>query len=287
VDLDAFLVQFIIGLYKGSFYWLLAVGLTLIFGVTRIINFAHAAFFVTGGYLMYTFYNYTGSFILSLVLSSITTGLLGALSEVILIRRVYRLEPIYQLLLTFGIALVVNELQKILWGKFPKYLSIPDYLKGYISIGGVNISYYSLTIIILGFLVFLSVYAIINMSLWGLRVRAVWRDRTMAQILRINPYSVYTSTFFLGTALAGLGGSLMIALHPVGPGLGDHLIIYAFIVVVITGLGNIVGAYITSLLIGVVSSLATWLLPEVDVLIVYSIAALVLLVRPEGLFGER
>jgi len=261
--------------------------LSLIFGVTRIINFAHAAFFVLGGYLMFTFYNYTGSFILSLVLSTITTGLIGTFFEITLIRRVYEIDPIYQLLLTFGIALVVNELQKIMWGKFPRYVSIPEYLRGYIGVGDVSISYYSLMVICLSFLIFILVYVVINMSLWGLRVRAVWRDKTMAQIFKINPYLVYTSIFFLGTALAGLGGSLMVALHPVGPGLGDHLIVYAFIVVVIAGLGNILGAYVISLFIGLVSSLATWLLPEVDILIVYSIAALVLLLRPEGLFGER
>jgi len=287
VSLENFLAQSLIGLYKGSFYWLLAVGLTLIFGVTRIINFAHASFFVLGGYLMFTSYTYTGSFVLSLVVSMIVTGLVGVFFEILLIRRIYRVNPIYQLLLTFGIALVVNEFQKIIWGKFPKYVDIPEYMRGGIMIGDVGISYYVLTIIGLGFLILILVHFIINTSLWGLKVRTVWRDNVVAQVLGINPNAVYTSVFFLGTALAGLGGALMVALHPVGPGLGDHLIVYAFIVVVIAGLGNIMGAFIVSILIGVISSLAAWLAPEVDILIVYSIAALVLLLKPEGLFGER
>lgn len=287
MSLEAFLSQSLVGVYKGSFYWLLASGLTLIFGVTRIVNFAHAAILVLGGYLMYSFYSYTGSFILSIIASTITTGLIGVIIEVTLMRRVYDVDPIYQLLLTFGIALVLNEAQKIIWGKFPKYVDIPDYLRGSIQIGDTLISYYALTIILIGFITFTIIYIAINRTMWGLAVRAVWRDRVIAQILRINPHIIYTSIFFVGTALAGLGGSLMVALHPVGPGLGDHLIIYAFIVVVIAGLGNIIGTYIMSLLVGIVSSLATWLIPEADILIVYSLAALILLVKPQGLFGER
>jgi branched-subunit amino acid ABC-type transport system permease component len=109
----------------------------------------------------------------------------------------------------------------------------------------------------------------------------------MAQALKINPYLIYTTVFFIGIALAGFGGALMIILHPVGPGVGDHLIIYAFIIVVIASLGNITGAYITSLLIGVISSLATWLAPEIDIVIIYLITVIILLLRPGGLFGER
>jgi branched-subunit amino acid ABC-type transport system permease component len=270
----------------GSLYWLLAAGLTLIFGVSRVINFAHAAFFVLGGYIMFTFYIYTGSFLLSLIASAAVTGFIGVLFEITLIRRFYRTDPVLPLLLTFGIALVMNELQRIVWGKFPKYIDIPEFMRGYITIKDVNISYYALTIISIGFLVFILIHVIINMSLWGLKVRAIWRDHVIAQVLRVNPYAIYTSVFFLGTVLAGIGGSLIVALYPVGPGLGDYLIVYAFIVVVIAGLGNIAGAYATSLLIGILSSLAIWLIPEADILVVYSIAALILLIRPEGLFGE-
>ena len=122
MSLEAFLTQSIVGLYRGSFYWLLAVGLTLIFGVTRIINFAHAAFFVLGSYLMFTFYTHSGNFILSLLMTIITTGLVGVLFELTLIRRVYEVEQLYQLLLTFGITLVLNEIQKPIWGTFLRYI---------------------------------------------------------------------------------------------------------------------------------------------------------------------
>jgi branched-subunit amino acid ABC-type transport system permease component len=190
-------------------------------------------------------------------------------------------------LLTFGIALVLNEIQKLIWSTFPRYINIPELLRGSITIGFASISHYSLIVIGVGFIIFILLHIIINKTLWGLRARAVWRDKVVAQTLKINPYTIYTIVFFTGIALAELGGALMVILHPVGPGLGDHLIIYAFVIVVIAGLGNIVGTYVTSLLIGLISSLATWLTPEVDIVIVYSIATMALLLKPGGLFGEK
>jgi branched-chain amino acid transport system permease protein len=287
MNLEAFLTQTLVGLYTGSFYWLLTLGLTLIFGVTRIVNFAHASFFVLGSYLMYTFYIYTNNFILSLFAAAITTGLIGVMFEITLIRRVYKIEEMYQLLLTLGIALTLNESQKLIWGTTPKYINMPELISSGVSIGYTNISYYSIAVISIGLILFIIIHIVINKTLWGLKIRAVWRDNIMAQALKINPYLIYTTVFFIGIALAGFGGALMIVLHPVGPGVGDHLIIYAFIIVVIASLGNITGAYITSLLIGVISSLATWLAPEIDIVIIYLITVIILLLRPGGLFGER
>lgn len=284
---DALVAQLVTGLYKGSFYWLLAAGFTLIFGVTRVVNFAHAALFVLGGYLMYTIYSLTNSFLLSLVFSTLATGLVGLSIEVLLVRRVYNTDPVYQLLLTFGVALILNEAQKIIWGGIPRYVSQPTYLGGYVNIGSIALSYYSILVMVLGLLVLAVVYFFIEKTMWGLKVRAVWRDPVAAQVLRINPWLIYSLVFFIGTALAGLGGSLMVVLHPVGPGMGDYLIVYAFIVVVIAGLGNIIGAYTISLIVGIVSSIAVWLFPEIDIVLVYSLAAAVLLLRPQGLFGER
>lgn len=279
--------QVLIGLYEGSFYWLLAAGLTLIFGVTRILNFAHASLFVMGAYVAWSIYQYTESFVVSILVASISIGLLGLFLEITLIRRVYNIPSTYQLLLTFGIVLVLNDLQKILWGKSPKYIEIPSYLREHIYIGGVAMSYYSLMIILIALATFLLLEFFINRTLWGLRVRAVWRDTVVAQVLRINPENIYMTIFFIGCLLAGLGGGLIVALHTVGPGLGDYLIIQAFLVVVLAGLGNIAGAYLTALLIGVLSSLFIWLIPEIDVLVLYAIAVIILLIKPSGLFGER
>lgn len=287
VDLTSFLVQALIGLYKGSLYWILALGLVLIFGVVRVINFAHAAFYVTGSYLMYTFYTYTSNFIVSLIIAMIITGALGAIVEITIIRRVYKLETIYQLLATFGVALIANEAQKLIWGKGVVYISIPETLSRGVNLGGITINYYMALIIVIGLLLFIATIVFMNYTITGLRTRAVWRDPVMSEALGINTRLIYTLVFFTGTALAGLGGALTVPLISVGPGLADYLIVTAFIIVVIAGLGSITGAYIVAILVGVFSSILVLIVPELDIVILYIIAALILLFRPHGLFGER
>jgi len=195
MNLEAFLTQTLVGLYTGSFYWLLTLGLTLIFGVTRIVNFAHASFFVLGSYLMYTFYIYTNNFILSLFAATITTGLIGVIFEITLIRRVYKIEEMYQLLLTLGIALTLNESQKLIWGTSPKYINMPELISSGVAIGYTNISYYSIAVISIGLILFIIIHIVINKTLWGLKVRAVWRDNIMAQALKINPYLIIRPCF--------------------------------------------------------------------------------------------
>ncbi|MEM3831772.1 MAG: branched-chain amino acid ABC transporter permease [Sulfolobales archaeon] len=287
MDLTPFLVQAFVGLYKGSLYWILALGLVLIFGVVRVINFAHAAFYVTGSYLMYTFYAYTGNFIASLLTTMILMGALGAIVEIAIIRRVYKLETVYQLLATFGVALIANEAQKLVWGKGVIYVSIPEILSRGVSVGGIIINYYMALIIVIGFLLFIAITIFMNHTLTGLRIRAVWRDPVMSEALGINTRLLYTLVFFIGTALAGLGGALTVPLISVGPGLADYLIVTAFIIVVIAGLGSITGAYIVAMVVGVFSSILILIVPELDIVILYIIATLILLFRPQGLFGER
>ncbi|MEM4770769.1 MAG: branched-chain amino acid ABC transporter permease [Acidilobaceae archaeon] len=287
MDLTSFLVQALIGLYKGSLYWILALGLVLIFGVVRVINFAHAAFYVTGSYLMYTFYTYTSNFIVSLIIAMIITGALGAIVEITIIRRVYKLETIYQLLATFGVALIANEAQKLIWGKGVVYISIPETLSRGVNLGGITINYYMALIVVIGLLLFIATIVFMNYTITGLRTRAVWRDPVMSEALGINTRLIYTLVFFTGTALAGLGGALTVPLISVGSGLADYLIVTAFIIVVIAGLGSITGAYIVAILVGVFSSILVLIVPELDIVILYIIAALILLFRPHGLFGER
>lgn len=285
--LEPFLFQLLVGLYRASYYWLIASGLTLIFGVTRVINFSHAAFFALGGYLAYTFFTLTGSFWISVAASTLITGAVGLCAERALLRPLYKVEQIYQLLATFAITLIINDATKLVWGRLPLSTSMPSELKGGVYLlGGVFPTYY-LFVIGLGLLVLVVLHVMLNTTMWGLRVKATWRDTNMAESLGINTQRVYASTFFLGTALAGLGGSFAVAVSPVVPGLGDNLIVTAFIVVVLAGLGNLVGAYVSSLMVGVAESVFTLLLPEVDILLIYAIMALVLVVRPWGLFGEK
>lgn len=287
MDLTPFLAQALTGLYKGSLYWILTLGLILIFGVARVINFAHAAFYVTGSYIMYTLYTYTGNFITSLVMSMLLTGLLGAALEITVIRRVYKLETIYQLLATFGVTLIANEAQKLIWGKGVIYIPIPESLRGGVSVGGIILNYYMILIIVAGLLLFIVTILFMNNTITGLRIRAVWRDPVMSEALGVNTSLTYTLIFSIGTALAGLGGALTVPLISVGPGLADYLIVTAFIIVVVAGLGSITGAYIMSILVGVFSSILILTIPELDIVVLYMIAAIILLFRPQGLFGER
>ncbi len=286
-SVEAVLFQVFIGLYRGSYYWLIASGLSLIFGVTRVVNFAHAAFFVLGSYLAITFQAYTGYFWLSLALATLLTGATGLISERFLLKPLYRVETIYQLLMTFALSLIINDAAKLLWGTAPLSAIVPPEMRSSLLLGDRTVLLYIPFVLVAGFLSLLLLYYLIGRTLWGLKVRATWRDVNMAESLRINTQAVYSLTFFVGTALAGLGGALMVPMIPAGPGLSDNLIVTAFIVVVVAGLGSLVGTYVSALLVGVAESVMVLFLPEVDIVVIYAIMAAVLLVRPWGLFGEK
>jgi len=286
-SLEAVLYQVFIGLYRGSYYWLMASGLSLIFGVTRVVNFAHAAFFVLGSYLAITFEAYTGYFWLSLAIATLLTGLAGLVSERLLVKPLYKVETIYQLLMTFAASLIINDVAKLVWGTTPLSARVPPEMRASFLLGDRTVLIYIPFVLVAGLLSLLLLYYLISRTLWGLKVRATWRDVNMAESLRINTQAVYSLTFFVGTALAGLGGGLMVPMIPVGPGLSDNLIVTAFIVVVIAGLGSFVGTYISALLIGVAESVLVLFLPEADIVLIYALMAAVLLVRPWGLFGEK
>lgn len=287
LDLTPVFYQLFVGLYRASIYWLIASGLTIIFGVLRVVNFSQAALLVLGGYMTYTFYSLTGSFWLSVAMASISIGLVGMAIERALLKPLYRVDATYQLLMTFAVSLMLNDVMKTLWGKLPISVPLPSSLAVGISIFGKTYPLYMILIIAIGFAVYLAVLTLINRTMWGLRVRATWRRPEIAESLRINTSNIYTTVFFLGCVIAGLGGGLIIAFSPVVPGLGDFLIVYAFIVTVIAGLGNLSGAYIASILIGVSESIFTLYLPEIDLLLIYIIMAITLMIRPQGIFGER
>jgi len=279
--------QLLTGLFRSSYYWLIASGLTLIFGVTRVVNFAHAAFFVLGGYIALTVDILTGNFWLSVATSTIAVGLLGMAVERGLVKPLYRVESLYQLLITFAVTLIINDASKLIWGAASRSMKIPAELALPVKIAGRSYPLFFFFIIATAVAVFILLYIVLEKTFWGLKVKSTWRDVSMAQALRINTGRIYTTTFFIGSLLAGFGGACMVAFTPVAPGLGDSLIITAFIIVVIAGLGNLIGAYVSSILIGVAESLFLLYLPELDILLIFVIMAVVLLVRPWGLFGEK
>jgi branched-subunit amino acid ABC-type transport system permease component len=287
VDLTPIFYQLFTGLYRASIYWLIASGLTLIFGVLRVVNISQAALLVLGGYLTYTFYGFTESFWISLPLAALAVGIVGIAIERFLLRPLYRVDVTYQLLMTFAATLVINDVTKNVWGKLPLSVPLPETLSAGINVLGRTFPLYMITVIIAGLLIYLLIVILINRTMWGLRVRATWRKPYIAESLSINTGMIYTSVFFLGSLVAGLGGGLLVAFSPVVPGLGDFFIVSAFIVTVIAGLGNLHGAYVASLIIGVSESIFTLYFPEIDLLLIYLIMAVSLLIRPQGIFGER
>ena len=287
MDLSPIFYQIVIGLYRASIYWLIASGLTLIFGVLRVVNFAQAVLLVLGGYMAYTFYTIIGSFWIAIPLSALSVGLIGLLIERFLLKPLYKVEATYQLLMTFAAALMINDLTKILWGKLPVSISLPDILGLGVNVFGRILPLYVILIIAVGLAVYIAIAILINNTMWGLRVRATWRRPEVAESLKINTSTIYSSVFFLGCVISGMGGALMVTFSPVAPGLGDFLIVSAFIVTVIAGMGNLLGAYVASIIIGVSESLFTLYLPEIDLLLIYLIMAISLLLRPQGIFGER
>jgi len=287
VDLSSIFYQLFIGLYRASIYWLIASGLTLIFGVLRIVNFSQAALLVLGSYLTYTFHKLTNDFLIAVLLASLSVGLVGIAIERPLLRPLYRADATYQLLMTFAVTLIINDATKHIWGKLPIAVPLPASLAVGVNILGNTFPLFIVMVVVAGLAVYLLITLLINRTMWGLRVRATWRNPYMTESLGINTALVYSTVFFLGSTIAGFGGGLLVAFSPVIPGLSDFLIVSAFIVTVIAGLGNLTGAYIASIVIGVSESIFTLYLPEIDLLLIYLIMAISLLLRPQGIFGER
>jgi branched-subunit amino acid ABC-type transport system permease component len=216
MDLTPIFYQIFIGLYRASIYWLIASGLTIIFGVLRVVNFSQAVFLVLGGYLAYAFYyGFTGSFWLSVLLASLCVGIIGVAVEILLLKPLYKIDVTYQLLMTFAVSLIINDATKILWGKLPVSIPLPEALGMGVNILGRTYPLYIILMILTGLLIYASVTVLINRTMWGLRVRATWRRPEIAESIGINTSIIYTSVFFLGSFIAGLGGSFLnsISLH--------------------------------------------------------------------------
>lgn len=284
---DSFVAYVLNGLVQAACLFLLASGLTLIFGVLRILNFAHAALFMLAAYLAVQVTASFGSIWAALLLVPPAMALVGAALERTLLRRVYDLPVPYQLLLTFGVILVIKDVIKLLWGTASKTLAEPPVLRGSAAVLGRDYPLYNL--------VYIAVIALIAAGLWillhrtrvGKLVQAAAADREMAGAMGINVPGVYTGVCALGTALAGLLG----VFH--GPMMNIHLdvdhqyIVEAFAVVVIGGLGSVPGALVGSFLVGMLDSFGILLIPRFQMAFIYMVMAAVLIVRPQGLLGPR
>jgi branched-chain amino acid transport system permease protein len=276
------------GLSTGMFIWLVASGLTLIFGVLGVLNFAHGSFYMLGAYFCYTLLSFMGdNFWLGLIFGPLCVCVVGFIVERFFLRYVYHLDLPYQLLLTFAFVLLFDDLVKVVWGAGSISSPMVPGLSGSIPIMGRNFPVYNLFIIAVGPLVALGMWAMLEKTWWGRIIRASSSDREMASAIGVRVSALFTAVFVFGTWLGAMGGGL--AVPYVGlltPGMGETVIINAFVVAVIGGLGSLKGAFLGALIIGLLSSFGTRYLPTFDMFLTFILMAAVLLWRPQGFFGE-
>jgi branched-chain amino acid transport system permease protein len=276
------------GLSTGMFIWLVASGLTLIFGVLGVLNFAHGSFYMLGAYFCYTLLRFMGeNFWLGLLLGPLCVCAFGFIVERFFIRYVYHLALPYQLLLTFAFVLFFDDMVKIVWGAGSIGSPIVPGLSGSVPILGRNFPVYNLFIICVGPLIALGMWLLLERTWYGRIIRAASSDREMASAIGVRVPFLYTAVFVFGTWLGALGGGL--AVPYVGlltPGMGEAIIIDAFVVAVIGGMGSLKGAFLGALLIGLLSSFGTRFIPTFDMFLTFILMAAILLWRPQGLFGE-
>ncbi|MDN4052033.1 branched-chain amino acid ABC transporter permease [Massilia sp. YIM B02763] len=279
-------LQLFTGLALGAVYVLLAVGLSLIFGMLTVVNFAHGAFFMVGAYAGYALYRVMPNFWLCLVLAPLVVGAFGMLVERTLVRPLYGRGIDYPLLLTFGLAYVMIEAVRIGFGKQGMPVDGPELLEGSANILVGQFPLYRLFVIGATALVLTGLWLFIEKTSFGLIVRAGARDPQIVRILGIDVARVWLIVFGLGTGVAGLAGFLAAPIQGISPEMGGSVLTVAFVVTVVGGMGSLVGAVVAGILIGIVESLAVLFVPEAAKVSMFVIMAVVLLVRPQGLFGR-
>jgi branched-subunit amino acid ABC-type transport system permease component len=279
--------QGLVGLSVAMYLWLLASGLTIVFGVLGVLNFAHGSLFMLGAYFAFTFYGLWGiNFWLAIVLSLLTVGVVGYLMERLFLRHIYHLDHAFQLLLTFGFILIFDDAVKMVWGGVAKIPTMPTFFEGTISAFGRPFPVYNLFIIGAGLVVALILWLLFEKTWWGRMVRASASDREMASAIGVNIPTLFTGVFVFGAMLAALGGALGTPVRVVAPGIGASMIIQAFIITVIGGLGNLKGAFVGAVIVGIISAYGILLFPVFELFLIFLIMALVLMVKPQGLFGR-
>ena len=270
--------------------FLIASGLSLIFGVTRIVNFAHGSFYMLAAYLAYTFTAVLPlgptAFYVAVLLAALATGLVGLVVEVGLLRRVYRAPELYQLLATFALVLVVSDVVAFVWGRENKTGPSAPGLAGSVRILGQLFPSYDLALIAVGLVVALALWWVFQRTRWGVLIRAATQDREMVAVLGVDQRRLFTSVFVLGSALAGLGGALQVPRQALTNVMDTTIITEAFVVVVIGGMGSLPGALLAAMLIGVVDAFGVLWVPQLSLVMTFVVMAIVLIVRPWGLLGR-
>jgi branched-chain amino acid transport system permease protein len=279
-------MQLLTGVALGSIYALLALGLCLIFGMLGVVNFAHGAFFMVGAFLGVYFLGLTGNFFFSLLLVPIVTGVIGLVTERFLIRPLYGRGIDYPLLLTFGLSYVLIEVMRVTFGIEGLPSITPDSLKGSMNVGIGYFPKYRIFLIAMTALIILGIWFFIQKTRYGLIIKAGSRDPEIVKVLGVDVAKVWLLVFGIGTAIAGLSGILASPTRSVNPEMGIPILAESFVVTVVGGMGSPIGAVVAGLLVGVVYSLTSLFAPALAELSIFVLMAVVLLIRPQGLFGK-
>jgi branched-chain amino acid transport system permease protein len=281
--------QTLAGVSNGMLLFLISAGLSLIFGVLRIINFAHGALFMLGAFIAASLAGLVpggaAGFLAALVGATAGLAVIGIVIEIGVLRRIYHAPHELQLLVTFALVFILGDATKLIWGREDHSVAVPDPLVGAAHALGVTFPTYRLFLIAVGIVIAIALWLVLHRTRWGVFVRAATMDRAMLSALGVNTRTLFTTVFALGAGLAGLGGALAAPVVAVGPGLHVQVIIDAFVVVVIGGMGSVMGALVASLLVGIVNAFGVLAFPSLAVVLTFVCMAIVLIVRPWGLFG--
>ncbi len=297
--------QFLNGFQLGLLLFLLAAGLTLVFGIMDLVNLAHGSLYMMGAFFCAQFYNWTDSFLFAIVLTIPAIFALGALVEVTTLRTLYSRNHLDQVLATFGLILVFNEIVRLIWPPEGLSMPVPSFLIGSVSLPfGIDYPMYRIVIILAGLLVALGLYLLVGRTRIGMLIRAGASNRTMVGALGVNIKLLYTLIFGLGATLAGLAGAMIVPILSAESGMGESVLILAFVVIVIGGIGSIRGAFIAAIIAGVIDTMGRSFLdvlllsflpanaaeaagPALSSMLIYILMAAVLTFRPEGLFPAK
>ena len=287
IPLNLILGQMVLGVVNGVFYAILSLGLAIIFGLLGVINFAHGVFFMLGAYCAYMLLNLLGlGYWEALILSPLIVGALGIFVEVFLIRFLYKLDHLYGLLLTMGLALLAEGLVRILFGPQGIPYSIPESLRGAYNLGFMFLPVYRAWVVVAGVVLCLATWLIIERTPLGAKLRAATDNPQLVQAFGINVPIMLTLTYAAGVALAAFGGVMAAPIISVDPSMGTTIVIVVFAVVVIGGMGSILGSIVTGLGLGVLEGFTKAVFPEAASTVIFVAMAIVLVARPRGLFGK-
>jgi branched-chain amino acid transport system permease protein len=285
---QALLGQLLLGLVNGSFYAMLSLGLAVIFGLLNIINFAHGAMYMMGAYAAWMLLEYFQiGYWWSLLLAPLSVGAFGILIERVLMKWIYRLDHLYGLLLTFGLSLILEGIYRDQFGVSGQPYQVPELLRGATDLGFMRLPNYRAWVVLVSLIVCLGTWYVIERTRLGANLRAGTENPQLVQAFGVNVPLMVTLTFAFGVGLAGLAGVLAAPLYQINPLMGSNLIITVFAVVVIGGMGSILGSIVTGIGLGLVEGLTKVFWSEASSTVVFVIMAIVLLVRPAGLFGRE